>query len=156
MLDPEKQHLREERWWMIFISVFICVCSHSKASVPNYLWGAQAFLVSLTGNEGVLALCVSKAAGRSIIEKSAGPFTSHKVIRLHTAFPPQSPALQLICICTWRLYVWWHPLLIPAGAAWESGKLSVWQEDSIDLFVLLFCLWRRMNTDIMLEDYFGV
>ncbi len=46
MLNPlyswsvEKQHLREERWWMIFISVFICVCSHSKASVPNYLWGA--------------------------------------------------------------------------------------------------------------------
>jgi len=67
------------------------VFSHSKASAPNYFW-TQAFPVSLSGNEGRLAHCVSKATGRSIIEKSAGPFTFHKVIRLHTAFPPQSPA----------------------------------------------------------------
>lgn len=73
---------------------FQCIkqCVHTLKHQYQITFGAQAFLVSLTGNEGILALCVSKAAGRSIIEKSAGPFTSHKVIRLHTAFPPQSPA----------------------------------------------------------------
>ncbi len=136
MLDPlyswsvEKQHLREERWWMIFISVFICVCSHSKASVPNYLWGAQAFLVSLTGNEGVLALCVSKAAGRSIIEKSAGPFTSHKVIRLHTAFPPNHQLYSLSvfvledCTSGGTLFLSWQGLLGKV-ANFQSGRKTV-------------------------------